>query len=134
MRKVNELVEQLYEAKLAENEAKAKRELLEEELSKELKIPDTWEGSKTQEVDVFKFTVKRSMNVKIDDAKLRSMLEEDSSLSAAGAVAFRWKAELNKKMWNGIEEDKKAKFSEVITKTPGKIGITVEFKKTKEAA
>ena len=122
------LIEELYEAKAAEEEAKAKRVQLEADLTKALEVPEQWEGSQTRTVNEYKVCVKRAMNVKIDAARLKEIISRDNLEHAAG-IAFRWKAELDKKGWNTLGSLVQGAFSEAITKTPGKVSITVELKK-----
>lgn len=122
------LIEELYEAKAAEEAAKAKRVQLEADLAKALEVPEQWEGSQTRTVNEYKVCVKRAMNVKIDAARLKEIISRDNLEHAAG-IAFRWKAELDKKGWNTLGSTVQAAFSEAITKTPGKVSITVELKK-----
>lgn len=122
------LIEELYEAKAAEEAAKAKRVQLEADLAKALEVAEQWEGSQTRTVNEYKVCVKRTMNVKIDAARLKEIISRDNLEHAAG-IAFRWKAELDKKGWNTLGSLVQGAFSEAITKTPGKVSITVELKK-----
>ena len=122
------LIEELYEAKAAEEAAKAKRVQIEADLARALEVPDQWEGSQTRTVNEYKVCVKRAMNVKIDAARLKEIISRDNLEHAAG-IAFRWKAELDKKGWNTLGSLVQGAFSEAITKTPGKVSITVELKK-----
>lgn len=123
------LIEELYEAKAAEEAAKAKRVQLEADLAKALEVPEQWEGSQTRTVNEYKVCVKRAMNVKIDAARLKEIISRNNNLEHAAGVAFRWKAELDKKGWNTLGSLVQGAFSEAITKTPGKVSITVELKK-----
>ena len=122
------LIEELYEAKAAEEAAKAKRVQLEADLAKALEVAEQWEGSQTRTVNEYKVCVKRTMNVKIDAARLKAIISRDNLEHAAG-IAFRWKAELDKKGWNTLGSLVQGAFSEAITKTPGKVSITVDLKK-----
>lgn len=123
------LIEELYEAKAAEEAAKAKRVQLEADLARALEVPDQWEGSQTRTVNEYKVCVKRAMNVKIDAARLKEIISRNNNLEYAAGIAFRWKAELDKKGWNTLGSLVQGAFSEAITKTPGKVSITVELKK-----
>lgn len=123
------LIEELYEAKAAEEAAKAKRVQLEADLAKALEVPEQWEGSQTRTVNEYKVCVKRAMNVKIDAARLKEIISRNNNLEHAAGIAFRWKAELDKKGWNALNPMTQSVFSKAITKTPGKVSITVELKK-----
>ncbi len=122
------LIEELYEAKAAEEAAKAKRVQLEADLAKALEVPDQWEGSQTRTVNEYKVCVKRAMNVKIDAARLQEITDR-YGLKEEAAKSFRWKCELDKKGWNALNPMTQSVFSKAITKTPGKVSITVELKK-----
>ncbi|MEG1603637.1 MAG: hypothetical protein RRY12_12525 [Cloacibacillus sp.] len=118
----------LHEAKAKEDAAKAARVALEEQLAVAIGVPEQWEGSKTNEVGEFKVSVKRTMNIKIDASRLRELAEQHDIDDAIMSTAFRWKPELNKKGWDSADDKIKAILSAAITKTPGKIGISVEIK------
>lgn len=122
------LIEELYEAKAAEEAAKAKRVQLEADLAKALEVPDQWEGSQTRTVNEYKVCVKRAMNVKIDATRLQEITDR-YGLKEEAAKSFRWKCELDKKGWNALNPMTQSVFSKAITKTPGKVSITVELKK-----
>ncbi len=122
------LIEELYEAKAAEEAAKAKRVQLEADLAKALEVPEQWEGSQTRTVNDYKVCVKRAMNVKIDAARLQEITDR-YGLKEEAAKSFRWKCELDKKGWNALNPMTQSVFSKAITKTPGKVSITVELKK-----
>lgn len=122
------LIEELYEAKAAEEAAKAKRVQLEADLAKALEVPEQWEGSQTRTVNEYKVCVKRAMNVKIDAARLQEITDR-YGLKEEAAKSFRWKCELDKKGWNALNPMTQSVFSKAITKTPGKVSITVELKK-----
>ena len=122
------LIEELYEAKAAEEAAKAKRVQIEADLAKALEVPDQWEGSQTRTVNEYKVCVKRAMNIKIDAARLQEITDR-YGLKEEAAKSFRWKCELDKKGWNALNPMTQSVFSKAITKTPGKVSITVELKK-----
>lgn len=129
---VYELVKALHEAKAKENAAKAARVAIEEQLAAEIGVPDQWEGSRTNDVGEFKVNVKRTMNVKIDTPRLRELAAQHNIDDAVMSAVFRWKPELNKKNWDNAGDEIKAALSGAITRTPGKIGISVEIKKQEE--
>lgn len=126
------LVVALHEAKTKEDAAKAARVAIEEQLAAAIGVPEQWEGSRTNDVGEFKVCVKRSMNVKIDAVRLREIAALNSIDEMIMSTAFRWKPELNKKGWDNTGDEIKAMLSAAITKTPGKVGISVEIKKQEE--
>lgn len=127
-----ELIQDLYEAKAAEEAAKAKRIKIESELAQVIGVPDQWEGTRTNDVGEFKVVVKRAMNIKIDAVRLREIAAQNNIGEIVMSTAFRWKPELNKKGWDNIGDEIKAMLFAAITKTPGKVGISVEIKKQEE--
>ncbi len=68
---INELVNQLYEARLAEQAAKEYRVGLEAQLAEKLGVPEDWEGTQTRPVGAYRVKLTRKMNVRIDANKLR---------------------------------------------------------------
>ncbi|MEG1501938.1 MAG: hypothetical protein RR370_00955 [Synergistaceae bacterium] len=132
MDKIYQLTNALHNAKMAEDEAKKKRIALEEELATAIEVPNDFEGSRTREVENFKVCVKRSMNIKIDVTKLHEIETKNSISKEDMDKAFRWKAELNKKPFEALPESTRTVLAEAITKTPGKVSITVEKKSEEE--
>ena len=129
---VYSMVAALHAAKVEEEKAKATRIAAEEQLARAIGVPEQWEGSKTNDIGEFKVCVKRSMNVKIDAPKLHEFVVENKISSHILEAAFRWKPEIAKKGWENISEQDKAILSSAITKTPGKVSISVEIKKQEE--
>lgn len=127
MKTLKEIAIELHEAKKSEDSIKAWRVALEKEFADAVGVPEQWEGARTSEIDEFKFTVKRSMNVKIDPILLREIAVQHD-LQDALSTAFSWKPELFKKGWEALTEESRIFLSEAITKTPGKIGITIKLK------
>ena len=72
---INELVNQLYEARLAEQAAKEYRVGLEAQLAEKLGVPDSWEGTQTRGVGKFRVKLTRFHTVLRGDAVV--LLEDD---------------------------------------------------------
>ena len=127
MNSILELTRQLYKCKQAEAEIKQNRMALEDQLARELQVPEQWEGSKTIGVEQgderYKVKITRKMNTVID-GKLTSFAAEKGLTDYLGVV-FRWKPELNKKEWDGANENVRAAFSEVVIQKPGKPSFLV---------
>ena len=132
METLNSLFKELYEAKQQEDIFKAKRTALEEQIALTWGIPQEWEGSHMEKTDEFKVKISRRMNLKIDADALTDIAHKHDLGSFLGTL-FKWKPELDKKQWDKADENIKAAFAESMTKTPGKVSVSVE-KIDKEAA
>ena len=122
---INELVNQLYEAKLAEQAAKEYRLGLEAQLTEKLGVPKDWEGTQTRGVGLFKVKLSRKMNIKIDANRLREQARVNNILPMMDLL-FRWKPEIDKKKWDMADEKVKLAFAPAIEVTPGKASFSVE--------
>lgn len=125
-----ELTQRLYAALQAEKDARAERMRLEAELAEAVGVPDTWEGTKTNDIASFKVTIKRSMNVKID-AEMLSEITALNNLQSVTSQTFRFKPEINKKAYMTLPEQVQRLYAPAITKTPGKVSFSVELKEDK---
>lgn len=121
---INELVSQLYEAKLAEQSAREYRLGLEAALEEKIGVPEDWEGTKTRPVGKFRVKVSRKMNVKIDANRLREQARVNDILPMVDLL-FRWKPELDKKKWNAADEKVRLAFAPAMEVTPGKAIFTI---------
>lgn len=122
---LGELSQAWLKAKAAEEEAKAARVAVEEKIEEALQIPESFEGSKTHEIENFKFRISRKNSRKIDSEKLVSIATQ-KKLEPFLQELFRWKPEIKKREWDKAEAEVKLAFSEAITTTPGKVSIRVE--------
>ena len=122
---INELVAQLYEAKLAEQAAKEYRLGLEAALTEKLNVPDSWEGTQTRAVGEYKVKLTRKMNVKIDANRLREQGRVNNLMPMVDLL-FRWKPELDKKKWDTTNEKVKLAFAPAMEVTPGKASFSIE--------
>lgn len=122
---LNEMVGQLYEAKLAEQAAKEYRLGLEAQLAEKLGVPEGWEGTQTRAVGLYRVKLSRKMNVKIDANRLREQARVNDILPMVDLL-FRWKPELDKKKWETADEKVKLAFAPAIEVTPGKASFNVE--------
>jgi hypothetical protein len=113
------------EAKEAEAKAIEERRTIEEEMTKALDIPDTWEGSYTMQGGPFKINVKRAFTRKVDGDKLQ-IIAEANALSDQLSVLFRWKPEVDMKNWKKANDAVTALFNEAITIIPGRISFKIE--------
>ena len=131
MRTPKDIAAEIFVAKREEDKVKARRTALELEFASAIGVSDQWEGSKTNDFDEYKVTVSRKMNDKIDAVKLREVAALHD-LEGALSTAFSWKPELSKKGWDALPEESRGYLSEAITRTPGKVGVTVKIKEDKK--
>lgn len=122
---LEELSQAWLKAKAAEEEAKAARVAVEEKIEEALQIPESFEGSKTHEIENFKLRVSRKNSQKIDSKKLVEIATQ-KKLEPLLQELFRWKPEIKKKDWDRAKAEVRLAFSEAITTTPGKVSIRVE--------
>jgi len=122
---LEELSQAWLKAKAAEEEAKAARVAVEEKIEEALQIPESFEGSKTHEIENFKLRVSRKNSQKIDSKKLVEIATQ-KKLEPLLQKLFRWKPEIKKKDWDRAKAEVRLVFSEAITTTPGKVSIRVE--------
>jgi hypothetical protein len=122
---LEELSQAWLKAKAAEEEAKAARVAVEEKIEEALQIPESFEGSKTHEIENFKLRVSRKNSQKIDSKKLVEIATQ-KKLEPLLQKLFRWKPEIKKKDWDRAKAEVRLAFSEAITTTPGKVSIRVE--------
>mgnify|MGYP000863932660 CR=1 FL=1 len=122
---LEELSQAWLRAKADEEEAKAARIAVEEKIEEALQIPESFEGSKTHEIENFKFRVSRKNSRKVDGEKLVSIATQ-KKLEPFLQKLFRWKPEIKKREWDKAEAKVRLAFSEAITTTPGKVSIKVE--------
>ena len=125
MSDIERLTERLYELKQREAEIKAERVQAEEALAYELGMPQEWEGTKTNSIGGFKVTLKRSMNFRIDAARLEQLAGSSEAIADAVKTAFRYKPEIDKKGWKALPDEMRAALSPAITMTPGKPSFTI---------
>ena len=126
MRTPKDIAAEIFVAKREEDKVKARRTALELEFAAAIGVSDQWEGSKTNDFDEYKVTVSRKINDKIDAVKLREVAALHD-LGGALSTAFSWKPELSKKGWDSLSEEARNYLSAAITKTPGKVGVTVKI-------
>jgi len=120
------LYEQWLEAKEAENIAKAKRMMIEDELKRELLINDQQEGSETHQCGEFKVKVVSRLNKKIDADMLQQIAAEEG-ISEHLSSLFRWKPEINKKVWDNTSEEITSKLAGAITVMPGRPSFAISY-------
>ena len=125
MNNIEILTERLYELKQHEEAIKTERMRTEKALAYALGMPREWEGTKTNTVGVYKLTLKRAMNCRIDAARLEQLAGSSEAMADAVKKAFRYKPEIDKKEWKALPDEMRSALSPAITMTPGKPSFTI---------
>ena len=124
------LVDRWYAAKKAEKEIVEKRREIEDQISKILLDDDslTRAESHTRQVGRYALTVSTRVTHKIDANKLQEIAAEQGT-SEHLSTLFRWKPEINKKIWEATDETILTPLKDAITTTPGRASYSVKIKK-----
>lgn len=130
MRTPKDIAAEIFATKSEEDRMRARRTALELEFAASIGVPEQWEGTKTNDLDEYKVTIKRGMNIKIDSVKLKETAALHD-LESALSTAFKWEPDIVKKGWDSLSEEARNHLSVAITKTPGKVGVTVKLKEEK---
>ena len=119
---ISNLVEQLRQAKLAENEAKAERLRIEGLITEQFAKPESNEGTHTDE----EFTITWKLNRTVNSDQLAADYED---LPTNAKNAFRWKAEVNLAFLRALADIDPAAYNKVavfITSKPAKPSIELK--------
>jgi hypothetical protein len=119
---ISNLVEQLRQAKLAENEAKAERLRIEGLITEQFAKPESNEGTHNDE----DFSITWKLNRTVDTDRLAADYDD---LSDNTKNAFRWKAEVNLAYLRQLSEIDPAAYNKAavfITSKPAKPSIELK--------
>ena len=111
-------------AKKAEADAVAERRDLEDQMVKEFGIAKDLDGTTKVEADGFVIKIEGRINKKIDADKLQ-VLASEAGLSEHLSSLFRWKPEINARVWNAASDAVTAPLLSAITSTPGRPTFTI---------
>ena len=111
-------------AKKAEADAVAERRDLEDQMVKEFEIAKDLDGTTKVEADGFVIKIEGRINKKIDADKLQ-VLASEAGLSEHLSSLFRWKPEINARVWNAASDAVTAPLLGAITSTPGRPTFTI---------
>ena len=112
------------EAKKIEAAAIEERRSLEDRMVMEASIPSDFNGTKNFIALGYKIKVEGRINRKIDAEKLQDIANE-SGLTEHLSSLFRWKPEINTKVWNAADEAVTRPLLDAITSTPGRPTFTI---------
>jgi hypothetical protein len=118
------LYQRWIDAKKLEVAAVAERRELEDLISKELAVPKDLDSTLHCEAEGYKIKMEGRINKKIDADKLQ-MLAAEAGLSEHLSSLFRWKPEINAKVWNEAAEVVTGPLLGAITSTPGRPTFTI---------
>ena len=118
------LYQRWLEAKQIEAAAIEDRRQLEDRMLKEMNIPQNLNGTSTSQINGYKIKVEGRINRKIDADKLQEIATE-SGLTEHLSSLFRWKPEINTKVWNAADEAVTGPLLDAITSTPGRPTFTI---------
>jgi hypothetical protein len=116
---MNTLYQRWLDAKKLEAAAVAERRQLEDQMAEEFGLPKDLDGTVNHQVDGYKIKMEGRINKKIDADKLQ-MLAAEAGLSEHLSNLFRWKPEINVKVWNAAAESVTGPLLGAITSTPGR--------------
>lgn len=111
-------------AKKIEGVAIKERRELEDLMVKEFAIPKDLDTTINREVEGYKVKVEGRINQKIDAEKLQ-LLAAEAGLSEHLSSLFRWKPEINAKVWNAAADAVTVPLLGAITSTPGRPTFTI---------
>jgi hypothetical protein len=111
--------------KAAEDEAKAKRREVEDQIVKAMALPENFEGYKR----LGDLKVEGKLNRKVDADKVQELAAEHG-LTAHLSSLFRWKPELNMTAWKAADEAITRPLLAAITTTAGRPSFS--FTQSKE--
>ena len=121
---MNTLYQRWLDAKKLEAAAVAERRQLEDQMAEDFGLPKDLDGTVNHQVDGYKIKMEGRINKKIDADKLQ-MLAAEAGLSEHLSSLFRWKPEINVKVWNAAAEAVTKPLLGAITSTPGRPTFTI---------
>ena len=122
MDEVGYLVNSIKKAKQEESEAKRTRLALEERLCGLIDIKKTG----TTKIEAHGHTVKIvSRESHSIDAAMLEEIAAENNLEQHLATFFRWKPEINKKVWDNADEKQRLPFTQAITTKTGKPSVSI---------
>ena len=118
------LYQRWMDAKKLEVAAVAERRELEDLMIKEFSVPKDLDGTVKHDIEGYIIKMEGRINKKIDADKLQ-MLAAEAGLSEHLSSLFRWKPEINAKVWNAAAEVVTGPLLGAITSTPGRPTFTI---------
>jgi len=127
MSDLKELSAEWLRHKTAEEHAVIERRKIEDQIVKELALPDAFESTETAEPQGFVVKISGRIDRKVDSEKLQ-MLATESGLSEHLATLFRWKPEINMTLWKAADVSITKSLAGAITSKPGRPSFKITIK------
>jgi hypothetical protein len=121
---MNTLYQRWLDAKKLEGVAIKERRELEDLMVKEFAVPKDLNTTINREAEGYKVKIEGRINQKIDADKLQ-LLATEAGLSEHLSSLFRWKPEINAKVWNAAADAVTLPLLGAITSTPGRPTFTI---------
>jgi hypothetical protein len=118
------LYQRWLDAKKLEAAAVAERRELEDQMVVVFTVPKDLDGTMKQELDGYVVKIEGRINKKVDADKLQ-MLATEAGISEHLSSLFRWKPEINAKVWNAAADAVTQPLLGAITSTPGRPTFTI---------
>jgi len=118
------LYQRWLDAKKLEAAAVTERRELEDQMAVQFAIPKDLDGIIKRELDGYTIRMEGRINKKIDADKLQ-MLATEAGISEHLSSLFRWKPEINAKVWNAASSVVTGPLLGAITSTPGRPTFTI---------
>ena len=116
--------------KTLEERTVVERRKIEDQLVKQIEIPENLDGTKNVELGEYKIKIEGRINKKINSEKLQELAAE-SGLEDHLSSLFRWKPEINVAAWKNAAENITGKLAGAITTTPGRPSFSISKKEEK---
>lgn len=124
---LSDLSAQWIAAKEAEKSAQEERRLIEDRMLSLIGLPEAFEGTENAEAGEYKIKLVGRLNHKIDADRLQEIAAEHGLTDHLGSL-FRWKPEINARVWKAADESITKTLLEAITTTPGRPSFSIEEK------
>lgn len=124
---LSDLSAQWIAAKEAEKSAQEERRLIEDRMLSLIGLPEAFEGTENAEAGEYKIKLVGRLNHKIDADRLQEIAAEHGLTDHLGSL-FRWKPEINARVWKAADESITNTLLEAITTTPGRPSFSIEEK------
>ena len=116
---ITQLINAWSTAKFKENEAKAQRRHIENQIAEYMGLNEAHEGTTKKQYGDCLIQVKQRHNAKIDSEALQEIAAENG-LSEHLSILFRWKPEINAKAWKQADDAIIKPLQAAITRTPAR--------------
>jgi len=118
------LAQSWLDAKAAETAAQLRRREIEDQMRFLIGIPDSLDGTETAKPDGYVIKVTGRINRKVDADRLQELAAE-AGLTEHLSSLFRWKPELNLKVWKNADAAITTPLLGAITSEPGRPSFSI---------